>query len=83
MATLYVENVPKELHEGLRKRAKSSRRSMAAEVISILEDVIPTRAELKKREEFFRQVQRLKKRKPVSAVPFPTTDDILRGDRER
>ena len=82
MATLYVENVPKEIYESLRKRAKNNRRSMAAEVISLLEDVIPTRAELKKRDEFFRHVQRIKKRRPFRAVSVPSTGDIFGGDDE-
>jgi plasmid stability protein len=33
MATLYVENVPDDLYEALRNRARSQRRSIAAEVI--------------------------------------------------
>ena len=32
MPTLYVENVPKELYEALRKRARNQRRSIAAEM---------------------------------------------------
>ena len=32
MATLYVENVPDELYEAIRARAKQKRKSIAAEV---------------------------------------------------
>ena len=37
MATLYVENVPDDLYEALRKRARGQRRSIAAEVLQLLE----------------------------------------------
>ena len=37
MATLYVENVPDDLYEALRQRARSHRKSIAAEVVSLLE----------------------------------------------
>ena len=37
MATLYVENVPDELYEALRKRARRNRKSIAAEVLELLE----------------------------------------------
>ena len=42
MATLYVENVPDDLYEALRSRAKARRRSIAAEVLALLEENIPT-----------------------------------------
>ena len=41
MPTLYVENVPDELYQALKQRAKRERRSMAAEVIRILELNVP------------------------------------------
>ena len=49
MATLYVENVPDELYQALRKRAKQNRKSIAGEVISLLEENVPTPDELKRR----------------------------------
>jgi plasmid stability protein len=36
MPTLYVENVPEELYEALRTRARASRKSISAEVIELL-----------------------------------------------
>jgi plasmid stability protein len=64
MATLYVENVPDELYEALRSRAKQNRKSIAGEVISLLEDTLPTAAQLKKREKFLDYVLQLKKNSP-------------------
>ena len=42
MATLYVENVPDELYEALRGLARQHRKSIAAEVLTLLEENVPT-----------------------------------------
>ena len=47
MATLYVENIPDDLYEALRSQAKARRRSIAAEVLALLEENVPTAQELK------------------------------------
>ncbi len=83
MATLYVENVPDELYEALRRRAKQNRKSIAGEVISLLEVNVPTPAVLEKRREFFKYVERLQRRKPPSSGPFPSAEEMIREDRER
>jgi plasmid stability protein len=83
MATLYVENVPDELYEALRTRAKQNHRSIAGEVISLLEENVPTVARLKKREKFVKYVESLKGRKPSSPGSFPSTEEMIREDRER
>ena len=83
MATLYVENVPDELYEALRNRAKQNRKSIAGEVISLLEERVPTAAQLKKRKEFLDYVLQLKKNSPQKPGPFPTTEEMQREDRER
>jgi plasmid stability protein len=83
MATLYVENVPDELYEALRSRAKQNRKSIAGEVISLLEDTLTTAAQLKKRREFLDYVLQLKKNSPPTSGPFPSTEEMIREDRER
>jgi plasmid stability protein len=83
MPTLYVENVPDELYRGLRKRAREHRKSIAAEVISLLERDIPTTAELKQRERFYRQMERFRSHKPQGRGPFPSAEQMIREDRER
>jgi plasmid stability protein len=83
MATLYVENVPDDLYGALRARARQHRRSIAAEVLSLLEDNVPTARELRARQEFFRQVQRFQARRPRSAGPFPSSEEMQREDRLR
>lgn len=83
MATLYVENVPKELYEALRERAKRNRRSIAGEVIVLLELNVPTRKSLKSRKELFKTLDRIRSQKPLGKGPFPTTEEMLRADRDR
>jgi plasmid stability protein len=83
MATLYVENVPDELYEALRSRAKQNRKSIAGEVISLLEDTLPTAAQLKKRKAFLDYVLQLKKNSSPTHGPFPSAEEMIREDRER
>ncbi len=83
MATLYVENVPEDLYEALRGRARRHRKSIAAEVLTLLEENIPTAQELKARGEFLRQVERLRSRKSRAGGPFPTSEEMQREDRKR
>jgi len=83
MATLYVENVPDDLYEALRERARGNRRSIAAEVLTLLEHYVPTPKELQRRRQWIRQVKRLRPLKSTSAGPFPSTEEMLREDRNR
>jgi len=83
MATLYVENVPDDLYEALRKRARSERRSIAAEVIYLLELNIPTKSVLRARRKALAQLEKLRAAHSPAPGPFPTTEEMLREDRER
>ncbi len=82
MATLYVENIPDELYESLRERARSHRRSISAETISLLEQALPTAIELKRRTAFYRKIQRLSNRRGVVSAGA-STEELVREDRER
>jgi plasmid stability protein len=82
MPTLYVEHVPEDLYEALRTRARSNRRSIAAETISLLENVLPSAEDLRRREGFYRRIQRLRSRKRTPASG-PAAEDLLREDRLR
>ena len=81
MPTLYVENVPGELYEALRNRAKASRRSMAAEVIALLEQNVPTEKELRARRAFFMRMKKIREQNVEGK--FPSTEEMIREDRER
>jgi plasmid stability protein len=52
MATLCVRNVPRDLDDAFGNPAKRSRRSIAAQVIALLNQFIPTEKELQRRREF-------------------------------
>ena len=83
MPTLYVENVPVDLYEALRKRARASRRSIAAEILALLEANVPTAKELKLRQQFLRKVRKIQSGKPLTKGPFQSTEEMLREDRSR
>ena len=83
MATLYVENVPDELYEALRERAKQKRRSSAAEELTMLEENVLTARELKSRREFARRMKLLRATPSAAAGPFPSTEEMQRSDRSR
>jgi plasmid stability protein len=82
MATLYVENVPTDLYEALRQRARDNRRSIAAEVLSLLEDNVVTERELQGRRQLLRKIERLHSKKQSRKV-FPSTEEMQREDRAR
>jgi len=81
MATLYIENVPDELHMALRDRARQ--RSLASEVVSLLEENLPTAAELKRRNRFLLRVKRLGSRQVRRSPRWQSTEHMLREDRAR
>jgi antitoxin FitA len=83
MATLYVENIPDEIYKALRKQARANRKSIAAEVISLLEQNVPTEEELKRRRKAFAGLARLRAMQPLNLGPFPSAEEMIREDRER
>ena len=83
MATLYVQNVPDDLYEALRRQAQQNRKSIAAEVVSLLELNVPTPEELKLRRDFLRRVRRFQSRKSLAAGSFPSSEEMQREDRSR
>jgi len=83
MATLYVENVPDDVYKALRKRAKDNSKSIAAEVIELLKQNMPTEAELKRRQEFYDRLAEMRARPPLTPGPHPSAEEMIREDRER
>jgi len=83
MATLYVENVPEAVYKALRARARKKRKSIAAEVIELLKQNVPTAKELRARREFARRMREFSSREPLSPGPFPSAEEMIREDRER
>ena len=83
MPTLYVENVPESLYKALRERARKNHQSMAAEVIELLKQNVPTAEELRSRREFARRMRELSSKPPLTPGPFPSAEEMIREDRER
>lgn len=83
MPTLYVENVPEDLYEALRARAQAHRKSISAEVLTLLAENVPTAAELVRRQQLFARAQKLRSRRPLHSGPFPSTEELQREDRSR
>lgn len=83
MATLYVEHVPDDLYKALRKQAKKNGTSIAAEVIGLLKQWVPTEAELKRRRQFYDRMVELSSKPALTVGPFPSAEEMIREDRER
>lgn len=83
MATLYVENVPDELYKALKKRAKENQKSVAAEVIELLRQNIPTDEELRSRRRFIQVMRSLRSEPLLGKGPFKSAEEMIREDRER
>jgi plasmid stability protein len=83
MATLYVENVPDDLYEALRARAQDNRRSIAAEVVTLLREFVPTPEELARRREIVARLDKIRLSPSPGKGPFPTAEEMIREDRER
>jgi plasmid stability protein len=66
MPTLYVENVPDDLCAALRRRPRAHRKSIAAQVLSLLEQNVPTAQELRVRQKLLRRTKRLQSQKLLS-----------------
>lgn len=62
MATLRVQNVSEEISELLRTRARSNRRSISAETMSLLEQELPTLTKVRRRAASHRRIVRLRSR---------------------
>ncbi len=82
MAILYVENVPEDLYKALRESARARRRSIAAEILALLEETYPTEKELIARQAFVRKLERMRAKKPLSRRVIPT-EELQREDRLR
>ena len=83
MPTLYVENVPSDLYDALRLRAKSEGRSISAEVMKLLAEHIPTPAELAQRRRVFDVARKIRANQHDAKAPSGSTEQMVRADRAR
>jgi plasmid stability protein len=80
MATLHVRNVPDDLHRRLRRLAKSRNRSLSAEVITLLDDVVPSEGVRREQAAILEGMRRRRLRR-APGPPFVVA--ALREDRSR
>lgn len=83
MPTLYVENVPGDLYEALRLRAQANRKSISAEVLTLLAENVPTPVELARRKELVSRARKLRLRRPLRSTTFASSEELQREDRRR
>lgn len=83
MPTLYVENVPDDLYEALRARARAQRKSISAEVLTLLAENVPTASELARRKDLMDRLRKLRSRAPAKDNGFPSSEEMQREDRRR
>ncbi len=78
MATLHVRNVPDDLYDELRVRAKPEGRSLSAETVVLLRQAFGgQRMSIK---EFLGAAERLRWRPPPGT---PSATELIREDRDR
>ena len=80
MAILHVRNVPEDLYNRLKQRAKAQRRSLSAEVISLLEWALQ---ETERSPLAALSSIRARRSLNPAAVGAPDSTTILRQDRQR
>ena len=77
--TLYIRNVPEEVYEGLRDRARERGNSMNAETIEILRDALRWRR--RTWDELMADLGDLAKE--IDFGPdWPAPEDVIRADRD-
>jgi plasmid stability protein len=77
--TLHVRNVPEDVYEGLRERARERGSSMNAETIEILRDALRWRR--RSWDELMTDLDQLAKE--INFGPdWPTPEDVIRADRD-
>lgn len=82
MATLHVEDIPDDRYDALQELAKRHQRSIAAEILSLLEENVPTQKEVEARREAIRKLDNLTFTSG-STDPMPSSLDMIREDRDR
>ena len=80
MSILHVRNVPNGLYTRLKHRAETQRRSLGAEVITLLEWAIE---EVDRASELSLESIRLRRFFEPASVGAPDSTSMLREDRER
>jgi len=79
VATLHIRNVPEEIYEGLRERARERGTSMNAETIAILRDSVRFRRQ--SWEEMMASLEQFAQEIDFGS-DWPAPEDLIRADRD-
>ena len=80
MATLHVRNIPDDLYARLRRRAEAASRSISAEVVTLLGDVLPPD---QRRLAIRAALRRIERRRLARRPGGPSAVEMIREDRDR
>lgn len=80
MATLHVRSVPEDLYERIQQLAQSRRRSLSAEVITLLYQALEDEESRKRQGKLLADIRRRRFEPPAGA---PDSVELLREDRGR
>jgi hypothetical protein len=83
MATLYVDNFADDLYDALRKKAKERRSSIAAVLTDLVRQHVPPESELAARRAYLKRLKKIHARPVPPGIKFPSTEEMLREDRDR
>jgi plasmid stability protein len=79
VATLYIRNVPEDVYEGLRERARGRGNSMNTDTIEILREALRWRR--RTWDELMADLENLAKE--INFGPdWPAPEDVIRADRD-
>lgn len=81
MPTLYVRDMPEDLHREIRSRAVRERRSMSAEAIKLIEEGLKRDGLRERRLQALDNIARL--RATIKPSSGPDSLELLRQDRNR
>jgi plasmid stability protein len=80
MATLHVRGVPDQLHDRLREIARSTNRSLSAQVVTLLSEAVAAHEAQARQAQLLSEIRRRRFKPPVDV---PDSTQLLREDRER
>ena len=83
MATLYVENVPEELYDALKQRARGRRKSDFGGGAGIVIGAHPHRSGIGAPPELAAAGAQIQRSSSTVKLPFPSSEEMQREDRGR
>ena len=82
MPILHVRNVPEDLYDRIRKRARANHRSITAETIALLQAGLSASPTQEESDDWFERAREFRERMRARGISFDATAAI-REDRDR